>query len=107
MLISSSKQHTNSGSVYWFGLVLCYEPSSRSGIFEKDKSVFEFQHPAFFAPEYHKMWETPTDVETTVKKSHSDSLNLTDKEAWEWLYAISARLTTAPKSGLSELYEAN
>lgn len=107
MLISSSKQHTNSDYVYCFGLILHYEPSGRPKRFEKDKSVFEFQHSTFFAPEYHEMWETPTDVQTTVKKSHSDSLNLTDKEAWEWLHAISAKLTTAPKSGLSELYEAN
>lgn len=30
--------------------------------------LFEFQHPAYFAPEYDAMWETPTDVRTIVKK---------------------------------------
>lgn len=40
--------------------------------------LFEFQHPAFFTPEYDAMRDTLTDFRTAVKKSHSDYFNLTD-----------------------------
>lgn len=37
----------------------------------------------------------------------SGYLNITNKEAWGLLYAVSARWTTAAKSGFNGFYKAN